>query len=101
MTFLMCGWPVVRAESFDGNALSSCSADRVFATKVHLVLEQCDMDLLRHVAANATCFPEKDAAVYSAQLLCAIAHIHARSVMHRNIKLEDLLLRSSGHHVSG
>ena len=31
MTFLICGWPVVLAESFDGNALSSCSADRVFA----------------------------------------------------------------------
>ena len=31
MTFLMCGWPVVRAESLDGNALSSCSTDKVFA----------------------------------------------------------------------
>ena len=31
MTFLMCGWPVVRAESLDGNALSNCSWESVFA----------------------------------------------------------------------
>ena len=33
MTFLMCGWPVVLAESFDGNALSNCSWESVFAPK--------------------------------------------------------------------
>ena len=31
MTFLICGWPVVLAESFDGNALSNCSWVSVFA----------------------------------------------------------------------
>ena len=33
MTFLMCGWPVVRAESLDGNALSNCSWVSVFALR--------------------------------------------------------------------
>ena len=36
MTFLMWGWPVVRAESLEGNALSNCSWDRVFARSTTL-----------------------------------------------------------------
>ena len=39
MTFLMWGWPVVLAESFDGNALSSCSADKVFALVTDATLD--------------------------------------------------------------
>ena len=58
MTFLMCGWPVVLAESLDGKALSSCSADRVFARST----TQEAKSLLRKVLPEAlrTLGPDHD-----------------------------------------
>jgi len=70
--------------------------------KVHLILEQCDEDLLRYIAGPFVGgLPECAVARYSKQLLTAVAHCHGRNVMHRKIALEDLLIRhgtSTSHH---
>ena len=47
MTFLMCGWPVVLAESLDGNALSNCSWESVFALCTSLTLPNLETDWIR------------------------------------------------------
>lgn len=40
---------------------------------------------------------EDTVAVYAAELICALVHIHSRGCMHRDIKASNCILDSSGH----
>ncbi len=51
--------------------------------------------LLDHVRAHKR-LPEPEAATLAFQAAAAVAHCHHRGVVHRDIKLENLLLDGSG-----
>ena len=70
----------------------------VFESKSHLliVMEYSDGgDLLQMIRTSGRLSEEK-ARVYFKNILIGLAHIHCRSVLHRDIKLDNILLDSEG-----
>lgn len=70
--------------------------------ELRLVMELCAGSLLDYVSSIQ--FDERFAALYSSQLLEAVAHCHARHVTHRDIKPDNLLVArgpTPGHLVLG
>lgn len=64
---------------------------------VYMVLELCGGgDLYRTLRARGR-LREKEAAGYMGQLLAGLAYLHGRSIMHRDLKLSNLLLSQDGH----
>ncbi|CAM9495718.1 unnamed protein product [Chrysoparadoxa australica] len=57
-----------------------------------MVLEKSEMDLCDRLVEKS--FSEKEAAAIVAQLLGALVHMHEMGVVHRNLKPENILLRS-------
>lgn len=52
-------------------------------------------DLLKYVKANGW-IPEDKARVFFKNIVIGLAHIHFRSVLHRDIKLDNILLDTDG-----
>ncbi|OQR82906.1 calcium/calmodulin dependent protein kinase [Achlya hypogyna] len=52
-------------------------------------------DLFERIVAKDDGYSERDARALIQRLLSAVAHCHARGVVHRNIKPESILLRST------
>ena len=48
------------------------------------------------MVSRAGSFTEKDAMVIIRQVLSAVAHMHARNIVHRDLKLENILLSDDG-----
>ena len=70
----------------------------VFESSNHLliVMEYSDnSDLLKYVKTNGRLNEEK-ARYYFKNILTGLAHCHCRSVLHRDIKLDNILLDSEG-----
>jgi serine/threonine protein kinase len=48
-----------------------------------------------------TFFPKKNseelARIYTAEIVSAVAHLHANGIMHRDLKPENILLGADGH----
>eukprot|EP00310_Coccolithus_braarudii_P003153 CAMPEP_0183367266 /NCGR_PEP_ID=MMETSP0164_2-20130417/91873_1 /TAXON_ID=221442 /ORGANISM="Coccolithus pelagicus ssp braarudi, Strain PLY182g" /LENGTH=386 /DNA_ID=CAMNT_0025543173 /DNA_START=12 /DNA_END=1172 /DNA_ORIENTATION=+ len=73
--------------------------DVVVGTKLDslfLVFEFCEHDLARLLDAMPTAFSPAEIKCLSQQLLYAVAHLHANAVLHRDLKLSNLLLASDG-----
>ena len=60
----------------------------------YLLTEYCAGGELFDRIDQAKSFSEKDAAKYIKQLLSAIAYLHARNIVHRDLKAENLLFES-------
>lgn len=63
---------------------------------VYLVLELCGRgDIYRRLRERGP-FREEEAAGFMGQLLAGLAYLHERGVMHRDLKLSNLLLSEDG-----
>lgn len=60
---------------------------------VHLVLSPCQGGEVLEALDNVGCFNEGDAWVIMKQLLAAMCYMHGRHVAHRDLKLDNLLLK--------
>jgi serine/threonine protein kinase len=63
---------------------------------VALLLELVDGGSLDAVAARRGAFPEAALAEVAVQALAGLAHLHARSVVHRDVKPANLLVSAAG-----
>ena len=61
-----------------------------------LLLDLVDGDLLDAVVARRGAFPELALAEVAAQALSGLAHLHARRVVHRDVKPANLLVSAAG-----
>lgn len=70
----------------------------VFETEkqVLIVMEHAGGGDLLHYVKKKKFLPEKEARTIFRQIVYGLAHIHSRSVLHRDIKLDNILLDSDG-----
>lgn len=54
-------------------------------------------DLVKFWQASGCAFAESRARFYAAQVLLALAHLHRHGIVHRDIKMENLLLDAAGN----
>jgi 5'-AMP-activated protein kinase, catalytic alpha subunit len=64
---------------------------------IYIVMELCEGGSLLDVVREAHRLDETRAATLLAQLLDALQHCHARGIVHRDVKLENLLLDARGN----
>jgi len=62
---------------------------------VHIVMELCSGELFEQLQTRGR-YTEGDAAAVTRTLLATIQFCHSRGVMHRDVKLENVLLASQG-----
>lgn len=65
--------------------------------KLYLVSEFCAGGDLRSVVSRTKGLKESDARLYLAEILLAIEELHRNGIIHRDIKLDNVLLDSDGH----
>jgi protein kinase X len=46
---------------------------------------------------NRGCFPSATGLFYTAEIVCAIEHLHAKGIVYRDLKPENILLDRDGH----
>ena len=60
---------------------------------LHLVMDFCEGgDLFDYLGEDGGVLPDREVAHFGAQLLSAVAFVHSRDIVHRDIKLENVLL---------
>mmetsp|Transcript_45820 Transcript_45820/g.143329 ORF Transcript_45820/g.143329 Transcript_45820/m.143329 type:complete len:408 (-) Transcript_45820:169-1392(-) len=67
---------------------------------VYLVFEYCEHDLARLIDSRGTrlsVFSEAQVKNLALQLLSAVAHLHLHWIVHRDLKMSNLLYNSRGH----
>ena len=71
----------------------------VILTESHIwmVTELCSGGELYDVVESRGALPESEAYMYFGQLCEAVAYIHAQGIVHRDLKLENILLDQQGH----
>ena len=69
--------------------------DHTFLQANGVVTHNCGGDLKFHLI-NAGRFTEKRARFYAAQVLLGLEHVHALSIIYRDMKLENVLLDHAG-----
>ena len=77
------------------NVVELYATSRDGAKRLHGVRARRGRELL-DVVSRAGSFTEKDAMVIIRQVLSAVAHMHARNIVHRDLKLENILLSDDG-----
>lgn len=65
-------------------------------TSLYLVFEHLDQDLKRALASTTSGLGERVAKNYIWQLLKAISYCHSRRIIHRDLKLQNLLVNNNG-----
>jgi serine/threonine protein kinase len=65
------------------------------ADNFYLVSEYCVSSLFEAQ------MPEADKKVAAAELACAIDHLHSLGIIHRDVKLENVMIKNDGHIVLG
>lgn len=65
-------------------------------SSLYLVFEHLDSDLKKTLDGTEAGLPEKTARNYLFQLLKAIAYCHSRRILHRDLKLQNLLVNKNG-----
>ena len=75
--------------------VTNCVAAFATAGSVFLVCELCHSDLFDVLHARRR-FSVPDTRILSSQVLLAIEYLHERGVVHRDLKLENLLLAADG-----
>ncbi|XP_070205662.1 atypical protein kinase C-like [Littorina saxatilis] len=70
-----------------------------FQTKLayYLLLELAEGGSLCHVLKHAGRLPEVNLRFYAAQLLAALAFLHDMNILHRDLKLDNVLLDTKGY----
>lgn len=65
--------------------------------EIHMVMELCTGGVIvdRLERSNLRCLPEPEVAHLVSKLLSALVHCHDRDVLHRDIKLENLMYEST------
>ena len=63
--------------------------------KVHVILELCDLGNLQAIKKMSP-VPEKMVACITKQCLLGLKHLHDHAIIHRDIKLENILICSDG-----
>ena len=72
----------------------------VEADKVYIVSSLCRGGDLAQALELRGCLCEEDAKTVMAGILRGMSHLHSRGVVHRDIKLENILLAKSSHDMS-
>uniref|UniRef100_A0A3Q3ERK1 non-specific serine/threonine protein kinase n=1 Tax=Labrus bergylta TaxID=56723 RepID=A0A3Q3ERK1_9LABR len=66
-------------------------------TKLHLILDYVNGgELFTHLVQRVR-FKEQEVALYSGEIVSALEHLHQLGIVYRDLKLENILLDSSGH----
>ncbi|XP_039597279.1 ribosomal protein S6 kinase alpha-5 isoform X1 [Polypterus senegalus] len=66
-------------------------------TKLHLILDYVNGgELFTHLSQKER-FKESEVCFYSGEIVLALEHLHKLGIIYRDIKLENILLDSSGH----
>nr|XP_014341981.1 PREDICTED: ribosomal protein S6 kinase alpha-5 [Latimeria chalumnae] len=66
-------------------------------TKLHLILDYVNGgELFTHLSQREK-FTESEVRIYSGEIVLALEHLHKLGIIYRDIKLENILLDSSGH----
>ncbi|XP_041132635.1 LOW QUALITY PROTEIN: ribosomal protein S6 kinase alpha-5-like [Polyodon spathula] len=66
-------------------------------TKLHLILDYVNGgELFTHLSQRER-FSESEVGLYSGEIVLALEHLHKLGIIYRDIKLENILLDSSGH----
>ncbi|CAL8273341.1 unnamed protein product [Merluccius merluccius] len=66
-------------------------------TKLHLILDYVNGgELFTHLVQRVR-FKEQEVALYSGEIVLALEHLHKLGIVYRDLKLENILLDSTGH----
>ncbi|XP_051502762.1 ribosomal protein S6 kinase alpha-5-like isoform X1 [Myxocyprinus asiaticus] len=66
-------------------------------TKLHLILDYVNGgELFTHLVQRVR-FKEQEVTLYSGEIVLALEHLHKLGVVYRDLKLENILLDSTGH----
>uniref|UniRef100_A0A8C8JAQ2 Ribosomal protein S6 kinase n=1 Tax=Oncorhynchus tshawytscha TaxID=74940 RepID=A0A8C8JAQ2_ONCTS len=66
-------------------------------TKLHLILDYVNGgELFTHLVQRVR-FKEQEVALYSGEMVLALEHLHQLGIVYRDLKLENILMDSSGH----
>lgn len=66
-------------------------------TKLYLILDFINGGHLFFQLYKQGTFSEELARIYTAEIVCAVAHLHDMGIIHRDLKPENILLDSEGH----
>lgn len=70
---------------------------QISETSLYLVFEHLDLDLKKLLDRNKNGLPQQLVKSYMVQLLQGLAYCHARRVLHRDLKLQNLLVDRKGN----
>ena len=65
--------------------------------KLFIVSEYCPGGDMRALLVNKKKIPENEARLYLAEIIVAIEELHKNGIIHRDIKLENILIDKDGH----
>uniref|UniRef100_A0A8K9UUE8 Ribosomal protein S6 kinase alpha-5 n=1 Tax=Oncorhynchus mykiss TaxID=8022 RepID=A0A8K9UUE8_ONCMY len=66
-------------------------------TKLHLILDYVNGgELFTHLVQRVR-FKEQEVSLYSGEIVLALEHLHTLGIVYRDLKLENILMDSSGH----
>lgn len=67
------------------------------ASKVYMLVDYVERGELFYIMRHKGKFGEEEARHFAAEILAALAYLHARNIMYRDLKPENVLLGEDGH----
>uniref|UniRef100_A0A6U6KRZ7 Protein kinase domain-containing protein n=1 Tax=Zooxanthella nutricula TaxID=1333877 RepID=A0A6U6KRZ7_9DINO len=83
---------ILKALGCHKDIVSLVDSDDTRVGKMRLVLELCEGGVLHDRIQQLQRYPERDARSCCTNLVNAVAYIHSKGIMHRDIQLESILL---------